>query len=156
MGGGIKGNLGAIYAGRFVTGLGVGQTPVVGPIYIAEIAPTSIRGPRTCFFTGAVYIGIVLAYFTNYGCAVNLDEHTHKRWLVPTSLHIMMSGIIFILTFFQYESPRPPVKQGKPDKAAKVMARPRRQPVSGDYVLREIATIQAPLDHELEATKGVG
>ncbi|KAJ4168375.1 hypothetical protein NW754_002247 [Fusarium falciforme] len=156
MGGGVKGNLGAIYAGRFVAGLGVGQTPVVGPVYIAEISPASIRGLCTCFFTGAVYIGIVLAYFTNYGCAVNLNEHTHKRWLVPASLHIMMSGIIFILTFFQYESPRFLVKQGKPDKAAEVMARLRRQPVSGDYVVREIATIQAALDHELEATKGVG
>ena len=28
--GGVKGNLGAIYAGRFIAGLGVGQTPVVG------------------------------------------------------------------------------------------------------------------------------
>lgn len=28
--GGAKGNLGAIYAGRFIAGLGVGQTPVVG------------------------------------------------------------------------------------------------------------------------------
>jgi hypothetical protein len=30
MAGGVKGNLGAIYAGRFIAGLGVGQTPVVG------------------------------------------------------------------------------------------------------------------------------
>lgn len=28
--GGVNGNLGAIYAGRFIAGLGVGQTPVVG------------------------------------------------------------------------------------------------------------------------------
>lgn len=29
--------LGAVYAGRFVAGLGVGQTVVVGPVYLAEI-----------------------------------------------------------------------------------------------------------------------
>lgn len=34
---GSGGNLGAIYAGRFVAGLGVGQTVVVGPVYLAEI-----------------------------------------------------------------------------------------------------------------------
>jgi MFS family permease len=34
---GAKGNLGAIYAGRFIAGLGVGQTVVVGPVYLAEI-----------------------------------------------------------------------------------------------------------------------
>jgi hypothetical protein len=30
MTGGIYGNLGAIYAGRFIAGIGVGQTAVVG------------------------------------------------------------------------------------------------------------------------------
>jgi MFS family permease len=78
---GAKGNLGAIYAGRFIAGLGVGQTVVVGPVYLAEIAPASIRGLCTCVFTGFVYLGIVLAYFTNYGCQVNLGDNTHKRWV---------------------------------------------------------------------------
>lgn len=31
------GSLGAVYAGRFIAGLGVGQTVVVGPVYLAEI-----------------------------------------------------------------------------------------------------------------------
>ncbi|CAM1500455.1 Fc.00g096170.m01.CDS01 [Cosmosporella sp. VM-42] len=156
MAGGVHGNLGAIYAGRFIAGLGVGQTPVVGPVYIAEVAPASIRGLCTTIFSGAVYVGIVLAYFSNYGCQVHMGDHTHNRWLVPTSLHIIMSGIIFILTFFQSESPRFLVKQGRPDKAAQVMARLRKQPIDSDYIVREISTIQAALDHELEATKGVG
>ncbi|KAF4462561.1 MFS quinate transporter [Fusarium albosuccineum] len=154
--GGVNGNLGAIYAGRFICGLGVGQTPVVGPVYIAEIAPAAIRGLCSCMFTGAVYIGIVLAYFTNYGCAINLDEDSHNRWLAPTSLHIMMSGIIFILSFFQYESPRFLVSKGKPDEAAHVLGRLRRQAPDGQYVVSQVSEIQAALDHELEATKGVG
>lgn len=33
--------LGAVYAGRFVAGLGVGQTVVVGPVYLAEIVSTA-------------------------------------------------------------------------------------------------------------------
>lgn len=37
MGVGANGSLGAVYAGRFVAGLGVGQTVVVGPVYLAEI-----------------------------------------------------------------------------------------------------------------------
>ena len=126
------------------------------PVYIAEVAPASVRGLCTCFFTGAVYIGIVLAYFTNYGAALHIDPNSHNRWLVPTSLHVMMAGIIFILTFFQYESPRFLVKQGKPDRAADVMSKLRHLPVDSDYVVGEITTIQAALDHELEATKGVG
>nr|AXS58681.1 quinate transporter-like protein homeolog b [Epichloe coenophiala] len=122
--GGVNGNLGAIYAGRFIAGLGVGQTPVVGSVYIAEVAPASIRGLCTCFFTGAVYIGIVLAYFTNYGA--------------------------------RQESPRFLVKQGKSQKATEVMARLRQQPADSEYIVREISAIQAALDRELEATRGVG
>lgn len=32
---GSNGSLGLIYAGRFIAGLGVGQTPVIGPIYVS-------------------------------------------------------------------------------------------------------------------------
>ncbi|PHH60717.1 hypothetical protein CDD81_1335 [Ophiocordyceps australis] len=154
--GGVNGNLGAIYAGRFIAGLGVGQTPVVSPVYIAEVAPASVRGLCTCFFTGAVYIGIVLAYFTNYGCAVHLDGHSHNRWLVPTSLHIIMAGIIFLLSFAQYESPRFLVKCGKVDRAAQVLSKLRQLPMDGDYVREELASIQVAHSKELEATSGVG
>ncbi|WZH43983.1 general substrate transporter [Fusarium acuminatum] len=153
---GVNGSLAGVYAGRFIAGLGVGQTPVVGPVYIAEIAPPAVRGLCSCLFTGAVYIGIVLAYFTNYGSHLNIAEESHNQWLVPTSLHIMFSGLIFILMFFQSESPRFLVKEGKPEEAAKVLGRLRQQPAEGEYIVRQISEIQAALDHELEATKGVG
>lgn len=78
---GNSGSLGAVYAGRFIAGLGVGQTCVVGPVYIAEIAPASVRGLCTCIFTGCVYVGIVLAYFANYGAQLNLGDSTHVRWV---------------------------------------------------------------------------
>lgn len=44
-------------------------------------APASTRGLCTCVFTGFVYLGIVLAYFANYGCQVNLGDTTHNRWV---------------------------------------------------------------------------
>lgn len=40
---GNNGSLGAVYAGRFIAGLGVGQTVVVAPVYLAEI----VRGIPT-------------------------------------------------------------------------------------------------------------
>ncbi|KAI0965789.1 major facilitator superfamily transporter quinate [Xylaria arbuscula] len=147
-------SLGAVYAGRFIAGLGVGQTPVVGPIYIAEVAPASIRGLCTCIFTGAVYLGIVLAYFTNYGAQVNIGDHTPNRWLVPTSLHIIFAGLIFVLSFFQSESPRFLIKQGKYDEALRTMSRIRQLPPDDDYVVREITEIRAAHEEEMEATMG--
>ncbi|GAP86996.1 putative quinate permease [Rosellinia necatrix] len=147
-------SLGAVYAGRFIAGLGVGQTPVVGPVYIAEIAPASIRGLCTCVFTGCVYLGIVLAYFTNYGAQVNIGDTTSNRWLVPTSLHIIFAGLIFILTFFQYESPRYLIKQGKNEEAVQTMSHIRQLPPDHEYVVQEISAIRAQHEEEMEATMG--
>lgn len=151
-----RGNLGAVYAGRFIAGIGVGQTPVVGPIYIAEIAPASVRGLCTCMFTGFVYLGIVLAYFANYGAQINLGDTSQVRWMVPTSLHIMFAGLILILTIFQYESPRFLVKKGKLDKAMNVMSRLRQLPENDPYVVNEVTAIVRSHEEELEATHGTG
>ncbi|KAI1259824.1 general substrate transporter [Xylariaceae sp. FL1019] len=147
-------SLGAVYAGRFIAGLGVGQTTVVGPVYIAEIAPASVRGLCTCVFTGAVYLGIVLAYFTNYGAQVNLGDTTNNRWLVPTSLHIIFAGIIIILTFFQSESPRYLVKKGQYDEAVTAMSRIRQLPPDHPYLIREMSEIRSSHEEEMEATMG--
>ncbi|RYC58948.1 hypothetical protein CHU98_g7273 [Xylaria longipes] len=147
-------SLGAVYAGRFIAGLGVGQTPVVGPVYIAEVAPASVRGLCTCIFTGCVYLGIVLAYFTNYGAQVNIGDTTSNRWLVPTSLHIIFAGLIFLLTFLQSESPRYLIKQGKHEEALKVMSRIRQLPPDHEYVVGEITAIRVAHEEEMEATMG--
>lgn len=53
---GNNGKIGLVYAGRFIAGIGIGQTCVVGPIYLSEISPAPIRGLCTCMFTGAVYL----------------------------------------------------------------------------------------------------
>ncbi|PYH89287.1 MFS quinate transporter [Aspergillus ellipticus CBS 707.79] len=156
MGGGANGNLAAVYAGRFVAGLGVGQTVVVGPVYLAEIAPASIRGLCTCVFTGFVYLGIVLAYFTNYGCQIHMGDNTHKRWEVPTSLHIIFAGLIFLLSLLQYESPRFLVKKGKPEEALNNLCRIRNLTPEHEYVRQEFTGIQNAHQAEMEATLGAG
>ncbi|KAJ5825730.1 hypothetical protein N7474_002868 [Penicillium riverlandense] len=153
---GNNGSLGAVYAGRFIAGLGVGQTVVVAPVYLAEIAPAAIRGLCTCVFTGFVYLGIVLAYFANYGCQVNLGDNTNKRWEVPTSLHIMFAGLILLLSFLQYESPRYLVKQGQLDKAIDNLSRIRNLPSDHEYVVKEMNAIQMAHQAEIEATMGSG
>jgi MFS family permease len=50
------GSIGMIYAGRFIAGVGIGQTTVVAPTYLAETAPRAIRGLCVCAFAGAVYM----------------------------------------------------------------------------------------------------
>lgn len=115
---------------------------MVGPVYLAEISPAPIRGLCTCIFTGFVYLGIVLAYFANYGCQINLGDATHARWMVPTSLHIMFASLIFALSFLQNESPRFLVKQGKYEEALATMSRLRGLPEDHPFVREEVAGIK--------------
>lgn len=98
----------------------------------------------------------MLAYFTNYGCQVNLGDTSHVRWMVPTSLHIMFAGIIFLFTFLQFESPRYLIKQNKEDQAIKNMVRLRNLPPDHEFIVREISAIKIQNEEELEATRGSG
>ncbi|KAG4413296.1 hypothetical protein IFR04_013556 [Cadophora malorum] len=150
------GRLGQVYAGRFIAGLGIGQTTVVAPVYLSEIAPKSVRGLCTCAFSGSVYIGIMLAYFASWGSQLHIKEGTTNQWVVPTTIHVMFAGIIIILSFFNYESPRYLVKCGKDDEATTNLARVRNLPVDHDHVIKEIADIQQQLHEEQEATLGQG
>lgn len=51
-----SGSIGMVYAGRFIAGIGVGQTTVVAPTYLAETAPRVIRGLCVCCFSSAAYL----------------------------------------------------------------------------------------------------
>lgn len=54
---------------RFIGGLGIGGSSVLGPVYIAEMAPARIRGRMVGLFQINIVIGILLAYASNYGFA---------------------------------------------------------------------------------------
>ncbi|RRA49784.1 sugar porter family MFS transporter [Acidipila sp. EB88] len=51
---------------RFIGGLGIGGSSVLGPVYIAEMAPARIRGRLVGLFQTNIVIGILLAYGSNY------------------------------------------------------------------------------------------
>jgi len=151
-----NGNLGLVYAGRFIAGIGIGETTVIAPVYIAEVAPRSIRGLCTCVFAGSVYIGIMLAYFATWGSSLHINQNTANSWIVPTSIHIMFAGIILILSLFNYESPRFLVKQGNVEKAYHNLSAIRNLPADHEVVRCEIHDIQRQLEEEQEATMGSG
>lgn len=66
----------------------------------------------------------------------------------------MFAGVIFLLSFFQLESPRFLIKKGKVEEATKTMAVLRNMSMDSDYVVREIHAIRVSYEEELEATKG--
>src|SRR6056297_3169376 len=59
---------------RFIGGLCVGASSVVGPAYISEISPSRIRGRLVAIFQLNVVIGILTAFISNYLIASILTE----------------------------------------------------------------------------------
>ncbi len=51
---------------RFLGGLGVGASSVIGPMYIAEIAHANLRGRLVGLFQFNIVTGILVAFFSNY------------------------------------------------------------------------------------------
>ncbi|KAF2218576.1 putative quinate permease [Elsinoe ampelina] len=151
-----NGRLSQVYAGRFIAGVGIGETTVIAPVYISEIAPKSVRGLCTCVFSGAVYIGIMLAYFASWGASLHLNLDSAQSWIIPTTMHIMFAGIILILSIFNYESPRYLIKMGDDAHAITNLARIRNLAPDHPHVASEIYEIKHQLAEEKEATMGQG
>ena len=61
---------------RFIGGLGIGGSSVLGPMYIAELAPAKWRGRLVGMFQINVVLGILFAYLSNFLIArLNYRRH---------------------------------------------------------------------------------
>ena len=59
-------SLPALVIFRFIGGLGIGGSSVLGPMYIAEVAPAKWRGRLVGLFQFNIVLGILLAYLSNF------------------------------------------------------------------------------------------
>lgn len=98
----------------------------------------------------------MLAYFASWGSSLHIDKKSLNSWLVPTSIHIMFAGLIFVLSFFNYESPRFLVKKGNQERALENLCRIRGLPETHALIQFEMSEINRQLDEEKEATMGQG
>ncbi|KAI4718630.1 MFS quinate transporter [Aureobasidium sp. EXF-10727] len=154
LGAAAHGSLSMVYAGRFIAGLGIGQTTVVAPTYLAEVAPKSIRGLCVGIFSGSVYLGIMLGYFASYGTSLHIANHNVLQWVIPNTLHLYFAAIIFTLSFFAIESPRWLVKTKQQAKAVENLCKIRGLDQEHELVQGEIIDINMQLEREQEATMG--
>ena len=105
---------------RFIGGLGIGGSSVLGPMYIAEIAPARWRGRLVGFFQFNIVAGILLAYFSNYMVGTAGFGDIEWRWKLGVSA---IPAALFLLMLFTIpRSPRWLVKKGRVDEARQVLA----------------------------------
>ncbi|KAJ5591414.1 Major facilitator superfamily domain general substrate transporter [Penicillium hetheringtonii] len=149
------GNVNQVLAGRFIAGLGIGMTTVVSPMYIAEIAPKSIRGMLTNMFAGSVYLGATIAFFSNWRASVNLPDESRWQWRAPQFAHIGFASLFLLLSFTVPETPRYHMIKGRHENAEIALAKLRMLDTSNHRIQAEIAGIRSQLDREQESTHGV-
>ena len=104
---------------RFIGGLGIGGSSVLGPMYIAEISPARWRGRLVGFFQFNVVLGILLAYFSNYLIGLAGLAATEWRWELGVSA--VPAFFFFLMLFGIPRSPRWLAEVGRTSEARDVL-----------------------------------
>ncbi|HTQ98092.1 MAG TPA: MFS transporter, partial [Candidatus Acidoferrum sp.] len=106
---------------RFIGGLGIGASSVLGPMYVAEISPAKLRGRLVGFFQFNVVFGILLAYLSNYLLTrANLGA---AEWRWQLGVAAFPSAIFLLLLFTIPRSPRWLAENGRIEEAREVLKR---------------------------------
>jgi MFS transporter, SP family, xylose:H+ symportor len=110
---------------RIVCGVGVGIASMLSPLYIAEIAPSEIRGRLVSFNQLSIVLGILLVYFVNWAIASQGDE----TWIRTTGWRLMLLSeavpavLFLVLLTLVPDTPRWLVMKGRSEKALAVLNR---------------------------------
>ncbi len=112
-------NWSALVSFRFVGGLGIGGSSVLGPMYIAEIAPAKWRGRLVGLFQFNVVFGILLAYLSNY--LVGLFQFGAAEWRWKLGVPGFLAALFLIMLFGIPRSPRWLVRKQRVNEARDVL-----------------------------------
>src|SRR6267143_1816231 len=131
----------SLVAFRFIGGLGIGGSSVLGPMYIAEIAPAKLRARLVGFFQFNVVFGILVAYFSNY--LISLQHFGATEWRWELGVTALPAALFFVMLFTIPRSPRWLVKKGRVDEARTVL-----QTTGDENYEQDLQEIVASIDIE--------
>jgi len=126
----------ALVVFRVVGGLAIGGSSVLGPMYIAEIAPAQYRGRLVGMFQFNVVFGILLAYFSNY--LIGTLKLGDLEWRWKLGIAAVPAAIFLVMLFGIPRSPRWLVKKQRIQEAREVLRMTGEQ--NYEEELRDIVT----------------
>src|SRR5215471_4911937 len=131
---------------RFLSGLGIGASSMVCPVYIAEISPPEWRGRLGSLFQLGIVTGIFLTLFIN-GWIQRPDDtawNTAYGWRWMLAAEAIPACVFLVLLFAVPESPRWLIQAGREGEARGVLER-----IGGSgYAEGEIAAVKQVLQQE--------
>jgi MFS transporter, SP family, xylose:H+ symportor len=125
---------------RVIGGIAVGLASVIAPMYVAEFAPSAVRGQLGAYQQIAIAGGIALVWFVNWGIALQGDD----AWVLSSGWRYMMVSLavpalaFFWLSFTVPESPGWLVRHGRIEKARRMLSG-SAEPREVDLMLEELA-----------------
>ncbi|MFI6880713.1 sugar porter family MFS transporter [Streptomyces sp. NPDC050400] len=131
---------------RIIGGFAIGMASVIGPAYIAEVAPPAYRGRLGSFQQAAIVIGIAISQLVNWGLlnAAGGDQRGKlmglEAWQVMLGVMVIPAVLYGLLSFAIPESPRYLISAGKEEKAKKVLEEVEGKEVDLDARVAEIHT----------------
>ncbi|WP_189188974.1 sugar porter family MFS transporter [Streptomyces albiflavescens] len=112
---------------RIIGGFAIGMASVIGPAYIAEVAPAAYRGRLGSFQQAAIVIGIAISQLVNWGIlnAAGGDQRGEllgvEAWQVMLGVMVVPAVLYGLLSFAIPESPRFLISVGRDARAREVL-----------------------------------
>jgi SP family arabinose:H+ symporter-like MFS transporter len=134
-------------AARFISGLGIGASSMICPVYIAEIAPEKWRGRLGSLFQLGIVMGIFITLFVNKLIQGMGDEawNTASGWRWMLGMEVVPAVIFIALLFAVPESPRWLLQKGREAQARRVL-----EEVGGpEHAAIELASIREAMRGEV-------
>jgi len=110
---------------RLLCGMGVGIASMLSPLYIAEIAPSEVRGRLVSFNQLSIVLGMLIVYFVNASIAGAGDD----AWIKATGWRLMLASeaipaaMFLVLLLFVPDTPRWLVMKGRGTAAHEILVR---------------------------------
>ncbi|MGQ4399393.1 sugar porter family MFS transporter [Streptomyces hayashii] len=135
---------------RVVGGFAIGMASVIGPAYIAEVAPPAYRGRLGSFQQAAIVIGIAISQLVNWGLLNSAGGDQRGKlmgleaWQVMLGVMVVPAVLYGLLSFAIPESPRFLISVGKRERARDIL-----EEVEGDKI--DLDARVAEIEHAMKS-----